>query len=76
MKKEKLNLAQWGQIQYEVTVNRCPKCDSFMEHVPALGIVSLSVCKKCKKFYGLVIEDVTAKLTKQFKKNILTPSHD
>lgn len=71
MKKEKLNLAQWGQTQFSITIHRCPKCDSFMENVPALGVLCLSVCKRCKKFYGLVVEDVTAKLHPKFKKENL-----
>ena len=71
MTRKKLNLAEWGQTMFEITIHRCPKCDSPMERVPTLGVLSLSVCKKCKKFYGLVIEDVTAKLHPKFKKDNL-----
>lgn len=71
MTRKKLNLAEWGQTHINITIRSCPKCDGLMDEVPAFGVICLTVCKKCKKFYGLVIEDVTAKLHPKFKKENL-----
>jgi hypothetical protein len=70
-KKEKLNLAQWGSFHIDISIHKCPKCDGFLENLNALGVIYLGVCKKCRKFYGIVIEDVTSKLNPKFKRDNL-----
>jgi len=70
-KKKILNLASWGDLYMTVDIQKCPKCGGRTENLNAFGVVSLSVCKKCKKFYGLVVEDVTSKLNAKFKKENL-----
>lgn len=75
-KKQKLNLAAWGDVRCDVKVMNCRSCGRVTEEIPAMGIVSLAVCRPCRKFYGLVVEDVTAKLKQGFKRGILTNNKD
>lgn len=70
-KKKKLELAQWGEIHCSVQIQKCKKCGKGTEEIPAIGIVSLSMCKECKKFYGLQITDVTSLLSRDFKNKSL-----
>jgi len=71
-KKQKLNLASWGDLSFPVEINKCKKCDRRLEHISAMGVVAMAFCKICKKFYGLEITDITSRLLPKFKKNILT----
>ena len=66
--KEKLNLVEWGDLHFPVEINKCKKCGGLLERIDAMGIVAMGVCKKCNRFYGLVIEDITGKLKLSFKK--------
>lgn len=76
MKKPKLSLAQWGDVSFEIAVQRCKKCDKFLENLHGFGITYLGVCKPCKKFYGVCIEDVTSQLSPKFKKENLIRETD
>ena len=69
--KQKLNLASWGEISFIVEMNGCKKCGDHLENISAVGFISMGMCKKCKKFYGIVIEDITSKLLPKFKREQL-----
>lgn len=71
MKKPKLNLAQWGSLSLVVEINSCPKCDGRLRDLRPFGVIALSVCDKCKKFFGLQVTDVTSELSLKFKRDNL-----
>lgn len=69
-KSEKLKpikMAGWGDLHTRLSVNECPKCGKRLEELDPFGILTLGVCKPCKKFYSLVIADVTYYLAKSFR---------
>ena len=70
-KKNESHLAQWGDISFPIEINRCEKCGGMLKRVPALGIIAIGVCKVCKRFYGLEINDITSKLKSSFKKKFV-----
>lgn len=71
MKKKKLNLVEWGDLSFNISISGCPKCGFILKDLHPFGYINLSMCRKCEKFYGLVIQDVTSMLSKDFKKKNL-----